>query len=253
MPTILLTNDDGVDAPGLHAARAALEALGEVIVVAPRSERSASSHALSLRRPLQLERRDPGVHAVDGTPVDCVFVACEVVLGGRRPDLLVSGINAGGNLGDDILYSGTVAAAVEGALRDIPAMAVSLVGRHDLDYDAAARFVTTLGRQILREGMAPRTVLNVNVPRHLALPARYRLTQVGQHRYRDVIEHLEPGADGQRLQIAGTWAGYEDIEGSDCAAVGQGLISVTPLQARFGPGEPPRSLQERSLDGFAQV
>src|SRR5438477_5903821 len=167
-PLILVTNDDGVTAPGIRAVAAALRELGDVdvIVCAPDRERSAASHALTLDRPLRVDELEPGVFAVDGTPADCSYLAL-LHLVPRKPSLCVSGINYGYNLGSDIFYSGTVAGAVEAALRGVPAIAVSLERRAPSDFGAAAAFTRALATEALArgEGAIPASsLLNVNLP-----------------------------------------------------------------------------------------
>src|SRR5438105_781719 len=163
---ILVSNDDGAEAPGLRALAEALLELGEVVVCAPDREQSATSRSISLHRPLRIERLPDwgGMErwSVDGTPTDAVYVGLNQVLKGRRPDALASGINRGPNLANDVHYSGTVAAAMEGCVGGVPSFAISLIkGR---DYAPAARFATELARQIARHGLPPGTLLNVNVP-----------------------------------------------------------------------------------------
>src|SRR5579862_4540889 len=165
MRSILVTNDDGYRSEGLKALADALAPLGEIIVVAPVTEASAIGHALTLRRPLRLERIDDRTYAVDGTPTDCVNIAITQVLR-SLPDLVASGINKGWNLGDDVTYSGTVAGALEGALLGVPGLAVSLrATRGDYDFHYAAQAAVTLADAMLRRPLPSRTFLNVNVPK----------------------------------------------------------------------------------------
>src|SRR5437868_2350532 len=162
-PLILVTNDDGVHAPGIKALAAGLASLGTVHVVAPDREVSACAQSLTLKHPLRAEKVDERVHAVDGTPADCVNLALVKLLP-RRPDLVVSGINRGANMGEDVFYSGTVGGAREGTFFGVPAIAISLAGRLEFDYAPAAAFAAQLGAQVLAQGLPPRTLLNVNVP-----------------------------------------------------------------------------------------
>src|SRR3954454_24831202 len=165
MVRILVTNDDGYRSEGVRALAAALRAVGDVTIVAPTTEASAIGHALTLRRPLRLERIEERVFAVDGTPTDCVNVAVTHVFD-RLPDLVVSGINKGWNLGDDVTYSGTVAGALEGALLGIPAIAVSLRQTRDTyDFSHAANAAAALAHVMLRKPLPARTFLNINVPK----------------------------------------------------------------------------------------
>src|SRR3954466_13008233 len=165
-PLILLTNDDGVAAPGIRAAREALAQIGQVVVAVPDRERSAASHSISLDRPLRVGELEEGVFAIAGTPVACVYLAL-LHLVPRRPALVVSGINNGFNLGSDVFYSGTVAGAVEGALRGVPALAVSLERRRPQDFSHAAAFARALAHEIIRRGpdaLPDRSLLSVNLP-----------------------------------------------------------------------------------------
>jgi len=160
---ILVSNDDGVHSPGLHLLAERLGEIGEVYVVAPDRERTAASHALTLHKPLRLECLKERVYSVNGTPTDCVNLAVNHILP-EKPALLASGINKGGNLGDDVTYSGTVSAAMEGILLGIPSFAVSLVAKKDFDFEGAADFSVKLAAQILKRGLPHYTLFNVNVP-----------------------------------------------------------------------------------------
>jgi len=228
MPRILVTNDDGYRSEGIHALARALRGIGEVTIVAPTSEASAIGHALTLRHPLRLERIDDHVYAVEGTPTDCVNVAVTHVFKGL-PELVVSGINKGWNLGDDITYSGTVAGALEGALLGIPAMAVSLrQTRGDYDFSYAARAAATLGEAMLRRPLPPRTFLNINVPK--GQPQGYRVTvQAKRNHVTSVSERHDP--KGQPYYwIEEGQNEWEPHDRSDYQAVRDGYVSVTPLQ-----------------------
>lgn len=226
---ILVCNDDGIHAPGIRALEEALAPLGEVWVVAPDREQSAASHSLSLHRPLRVEEVAPRRLAVDGTPTDCVNLAVNGVMP-VRPDLVASGINNGANLGDDITYSGTVSAAIEGTLLGIPSFAVSLAARGRPDFSAAAIFAARLARAILRGGVPPDTLLNVNVP---AVPANeirgYAVTRQGRRRYGDaIVEKVDPRGK-KYYWIGGDDGAFVPDEGTDCTATANGYISVTPL------------------------
>ena len=228
MVRILVTNDDGYRSEGIHALADALREIGDVTIVAPTSEASAIGHALTLRHPLRLEAIDDGVFAVEGTPTDCVNVAVTHVFKGL-PALVVSGINKGWNLGDDITYSGTVAGALEGALLGIPAMAVSLrQTRGDYDFSYAARAAATLGEAMLRRPLPPRTFLNINVPK--GQPQGYRVTvQAKRNHVTSVSERHDPkGRPYYWIEEAQNE--WEPHDRSDYQAVRDGYISVTPLQ-----------------------
>jgi 5'-nucleotidase len=249
-PVILVSNDDGHQAAGIRALAAAMETVGDVVVVAPESEQSASSHAISIHRPLRIREVRPGWFAVDGTPTDCSYVGINHVLKDRRPDLMVSGINHGANLADDVTYSGTVAAAMEASLLGIPAIAFSLVARQDFAFEAAARFAASLAAAALARDLPPSTLLNVNVPAGPELRG-YAMTKLGKHSYGfDVIEKVDPR--GRKYYwIGGNEYQHEDIPGSDCNAVlREGLVSVTPLQLDLTDEPMRRRMSEWSLHGF---
>ncbi|HXG16150.1 MAG TPA: 5'/3'-nucleotidase SurE [Calidithermus sp.] len=224
MPVLLVTNDDGVHAAGLRALASALEDLGEVHVLAPEREQSACGHALTLHRPLRVERLGERWYAVNGTPSDCVNLA---VLGflPEPPVLIVSGINHGANLGDDVTYSGTVSAAMEGTLLGVPSVAVSLV--EGTDFEVAARVARLVALRVLTEGLPPKTLLNVNVP--AGRPRGVRMTRLGHRVYsQKIVEQRDPRG---RLHywIGGGEPRWEALEGSDMAAVHAGEVSITPL------------------------
>jgi len=226
-PNILVSNDDGIHAPGLAALAAALEKVGEVYVVAPDRERSAVGHALTLHRPLRVESVGPRRFAVNGTPTDCVNLAILGILP-VRPDVVVAGINNGSNLGDDVTYSGTVSAAMEGTLLGVPALAVSLIDAADgADYGPAARAAVELTRLLLRDRETGVTLLNANVPR--GRPKGLKLTRLGRRVYSEkVTEQRDPRGKVYYWIGAGPPA-WEAGEDSDFAAVHAGYVSVTPL------------------------
>jgi 5'-nucleotidase len=228
---ILVTNDDGVHAAGLAELARALSSLDEVTMVAPDREQSAVSHAVTLRQPLRLTRLSPGRYAVDGTPSDCIHLASFHILP-RKPDLLVSGINSGGNLGDDVTYSGTVWAALEGRLMGIPSFAISLAGEGPRDYAPAAAFAVRAARWVREHGLPPETILNINVPDIPGLElARVKVTRQGRRRFSEsVVEKTDPRG-GRYFWIGGTPLAPEGGEDTDVGAVSAGFISVTPLHA----------------------
>jgi len=238
---ILLTNDDGISAPGLQAARRALREIDgvEVEVIAPDSNRSATARSITTRSPLSIEELEFGDgdrgYATDGTPVDCVRFA-ELGLVGGRPDLIVSGINHGANLGDDITYSGTVAAALEGIVLGIPAVAFSqqssgggmgyVSGRFDFGH--AAAFAAQLVARLRTERMPAATLINVNCP--AGEPRGIEVTKLGKRIYNDELKLVEEADNGRRrYEIYGWQPGYEEIDGTDLYAVAQGKIAVTPI------------------------
>jgi 5'-nucleotidase len=250
-PLILISNDDGIDAPGIIALAGALADLGEICVVAPDREQSAKSHALSLDRPLRVEEREPGWWAVSGTPADSVYLALHHLLP-RRPALVASGINRGYNLGSDFFYSGTVAAAVEGAVRGIPSFAVSLERGPRAGLEPAARFARALAHAILVEGLPPKTLLNVNVPNHGELRG-YEWTRLGQRAYRDQVD-VRTDLRGQRyFWIGGPEIEVADAPGSDGEAVRAGLVSITPLDLDLTSHELLAALPGWRLPGFEAI
>lgn len=232
-PLILLTNDDGHLSEGIDAAWEALEGLGDLWMMAPERERSAVGHSISLHKPLRIGSTGPQRMWCSGTPTDCVFVAVHHELP-RPPALVVSGINRGANLGDDVTYSGTVAAAMEAALLGIPAIAASLTGIRDgMDFDGAKVLLRALATDALRHGTGDGTLLNLNVPTGYDPALGMRATRLGRRHYgRDVVEKQDPR--GRRyLWIGGTGPVYLPLEGSDVTADHEGIASVTPLHVNW--------------------
>jgi 5'-nucleotidase len=225
-PVILVTNDDGVHAEGLRALGEALAPLGEVFVVAPDREQSAVGHALTLHRPLRVDRLGERRFAVNGTPSDCVNLGVLGLLP-EAPVLVVSGINHGSNLGDDVTYSGTVSAAMEGTLLGVPSMAVSQAEGDAAGFEAAGRVARLVAARVLVEGLPAKTLLNVNVPR--GEMRGVRLTRLGHRVYREkVVQEVDPRGRPYFWIGAGPPEWQAD-EASDIAAVHAGLASVTPL------------------------
>lgn len=228
MRTILVTNDDGYFSPGIAALAAALHPLGEVIIVAPQTEASAVGHALTLRRPLRLELVEPNVYAVDGTPTDCVNIAIDEVLT-RRPDLVVSGINKGLNIGDDVTYSGTVAGALEGALLGYQAIAVSMQSTKGAwDFTPAAELAARLGAALLEQPLPTRTFLNINVPQGIVRGVRATV-QAKRNHITKVDQRLDPRSKPY-FWIEEAQDDWEPDPRSDRQAILEGFASVTPLQ-----------------------
>ena len=250
---VLITNDDGIHSKGLDALVQAFAPIADVAVVAPDREQSAASHAISLHRPLRIAELGPKRWAVDGTPTDCVYVALHHLLRGeQRPDLVVSGVNYGANLGDDVTYSGTVAAAMEGSLLGVPAIAVSLVSRDRFDFGPAAAFARALGEAVVEHGLPRGMLLNVNVPRDAS--KGYAVTRLGKRNYGSlVLENVDPR--GRKYYwIGGSEAKHDDLPGSDCNAVyDDGLISVTPLRLDLTAPELLGPLASWKIPGFAVV
>jgi 5'-nucleotidase len=231
---MLLANDDGVSSDGLAALAEALQELGEVWVVAPDSERSAQSHSLSLHRPLRVDKIRPRWYAVDGTPADCVYLGLNGLLDGP-PDVVISGVNKGSNLGTDIHYSGTVAAAREAALSGFLAIAVSLhlepadVDRH---WHTATGVVKRLLPRVLQSGLPPRTLLNVNTPNVPASALRgVHAASMGVRTYDNRVLHRDDPWGRPYYWIGGAHAHFGAIEGSDGPLMERGWATVTPVQA----------------------
>ena len=228
MRKILLTNDDGHFSPGIQVLGEALRRLGEVTIVAPQTEASAVGHALTLRRPLRLERISEHVYAVDGTPTDCVNIAIDEVLDGK-PDIVISGINKGLNIGDDVTYSGTVAGALEGALLGHQAIAVSLqFTKGEWNFAAAAAAAAALAAGLLDKPLPPRTFLNINVPQ--GTPKGIRVTvQAKRNHITKVARRLDPRGRAY-FWIEEAQDDWEPHDRSDRQAIQDGYVSVTPLQ-----------------------
>ena len=225
----LLSNDDGYSAPGLRCMARHLEKLGEVVVVAPDRNRSGASNSLTLDNPLRVRAEGADIFAVEGTPTDCVHLAITGLLD-DEPDMVVSGINFGANLGDDVLYSGTVAGAMEGRFLGLPAIAVSLVCDEARYYDTAARAVCMLIERLKSDPLPADTILNVNVP---DIPWEslkgFEATRLGhRHRSAPAIRTADP--KGRTIYWVGPAGGEADAgPGTDFHAVSRGFVSVTPL------------------------
>jgi 5'-nucleotidase len=227
MPLILVTNDDGYRSDGIHVLADALASLGEVTIVAPMDEASAIGHALTLRRPLRLEHMRDRVYAVDGTPTDCVNMAVTQVFK-QLPDMVVSGINKGWNLGDDVTYSGTVAGALEAALLGVPGIAVSLAAtRGAYDFSFAAQAAATMAAAMFRRPLPRWTFLNINLPK--GKPHGFRVTvQAKRNHVTEITERHDPKGRPYYWIEEGQdeWAPHDQ---SDYQAVRDGYVSVTPL------------------------
>lgn len=226
-PLFLLSNDDGVDAIGLRTLRDALGAVGDVVICAPAVEQSGTSHAISLHRPLRLLEEEPGIFCVDGTPADCVYVALHSIgrVLPRRPDVVVSGLNHGLNLGNDVFYSGTVAAAREAALKGIPGLAVSASAR--TDRAAAAAIATRLAATLASQCAGQAVLLNANFPAGHSWPLC--VTRLGSRRYSDGVEFRRDPRGGEYLWIGTGEVEHDCNEGTDTWAFDQGKVGVTPL------------------------
>jgi 5'-nucleotidase len=226
-PLVLISNDDGIDAPAMEPLCDEVAAAGlEPFVIAPERQRSAASHQITLHKPLRVTRRAENRYAASGSPADCVYIGVNKLLP-RRPAVVISGINDGYNLGSDVFYSGTVAAAAEGGLRGLPGIAVSLAPGAREGMWRAAKFAAELARVVAESTLPPRTVLNVNVPP--SADAAYAWTCLGDRSYIDDVQVREDPRGKPYYWIGGGEAGLGEAKGSDTAAILAGLISVTPL------------------------
>jgi 5'-nucleotidase len=226
MPRILVTNDDGVYSEGVKLLAEALAEVGEVVVVAPDREQSATGHSLTLHRPLRLRKLEEARYAVDGTPTDCVNLAVLHLLKDNPPDFIASGINFGSNLGDDVTYSGTVSATFEGTLLGIPSVAFSqAVGEH-FSFAPAARFARRLFAHLVDSDVPRDLLLNVNFPLGEIKGARF--TRLGHRQYQQAVVEKRDPRGRTYFWIAGTPV-WEEAEGTDYHAVSRGLVSITPL------------------------
>jgi len=230
MTRILLTNDDGIHSNGLRKIEEALREVGDVFVVAPASEMSGASHSLTLARPLRIRQIDDRHWSVDGTPTDCVTLALNrIFTDDEKPDVCVSGINHGGNLGDDASYSGTVAGALEATILGVPGVAFSLVARENFDFSEAAQFGVVAVKKVLSEGLPEGTLLNINIPAKEIKGVR--VTRQGIKNARPVIsEHIDPRGKPY-FWIGEEYFSTNSADGTDYNAIEQGYISVTPLKS----------------------
>lgn len=248
-PTILITNDDGIQSRGLQALEEALAPLGEVWVVAPESEQSAVSQAITLRMPVRVRRHGERRFAISGTPTDCVYVALNHLI--DQVDVCVSGINHGANLGDDVIYSGTVAGAVEATLVDVPAIAVSLAAYRNLDFGASAHAARKLTEQVLERGLPRGVFLNVNVPRDATDDTDMVVCKLGRRNYGRVVEEKLDPRKRPYYWLGGAELGFDDLPGSDCNVISTGKISLTPVHLDLTHYRFARELEQwEGLDGF---
>jgi 5'-nucleotidase len=244
---ILLTNDDGISSPALAQLKRVLSPFGRVITIAPDRNQSATSHSLTLHRPLRIQETGEDTYSVDGTPTDCVLVAFHGQLG-DKPDLVVSGINHGPNMGEDVFYSGTVAAAIEGVLQGVPGVAASLVTRQASDFVEAADVVGLILRQFLERGLTRRRLLNLNIP---FLPREamrgVRITRLGTRVYEDTLVRKVDPRGRDYFWIGGEDPVWRPDEGTDFHAVDAGYVSLTPLQLELTDAAARAELQSWGL------
>lgn len=229
MAVILITNDDGVHAPGIKALHGAMQQLGVSYVVAPDRERSAAGHSLTLHRPLKAEQIGEHIFSVNGTPTDCVTLGINKLLP-QKPDIVVSGINRGANLGDDITYSGTVAAAIEGTIFGVPSVAFSVVSDQDCQYETAAGYAVKIAAYVLKHSLPYDTLLNVNFPPVSRQNIKgIKLTRQGKRMYENSIQEIQNPWGDKYFWIGGGRTFWEHGDEADMEAVQQSFISITPI------------------------
>jgi 5'-nucleotidase len=229
MSLILVTNDDGIHSPGLIALYEAMKTVGEPVIIAPDRDNSAVSHSLTMNRPLRVKKISDDFFSVDGTPTDCVILGVEKLLG-EKPALLVSGINPGGNLCEDISYSGTVSAAIEGTMLGINSLSFSMPGEEPFFFESAASVAKDFAQKVLRKGLPEDTLLNINIPNLPSvqdLPVRY--TRQGKRTYADVVKETDDPWGRKHYWIGGGTPTWDHKEDTDSKQVYDGNISVTPI------------------------
>jgi len=236
MPTILVTNDDGVSSPGIKILSKTLKSVGDVYVVAPETEQSAVAHALTLHRPLKSEKTGKNIYYINGTPTDCVIIGVNKLLP-SRPDIIVSGVNNGGNLGDNVTYSGTVAAAIEGTLLGIPSIAISLVTEYQnhhgprkltAGFQRAADCAKEIVKKIIKGGLPKDTLLNINIPNRSEIRGT-KITRQGKLVYDNGIQELTDPRGKECYWIGGGEPQWKKGGDTDLDAIHNGYISVTPV------------------------
>lgn len=227
---ILLSNDDGISSEGLKFLHDSLKNLGKIIVIAPNRERSVVGHSLTLDSPLRIEKIKNNWFSINGTPADCVNIGLNFILKRKKPDILISGINKGGNLGNDVTYSGTVSAAMEGTLLGIPSIAVSLVSKNNFHFSTAAEFTLELASYVLKKGLPKNTLLNVNIPnKPLKELKGVRITKQGKSIYGDtIVEKVDP-RNKKYYWIGSNNRKWSLEEDTDMFAIQNDEISITPL------------------------
>jgi 5'-nucleotidase len=244
-PLILVSNDDGYQAPGLEALVAALIEVGDVFVVAPENPRSGVSRMITLHKPLRVREFESPARAYfcSGTPTDCVYIALNHLLP-HRPDIVVSGINYGANLGDDVTYSGTAAAAFEAVSHGIPAIASSLVVRGGADWEGVSRLTRDVTEMVLDNGIPDRTILNINAPPNYGRHDDVEITRLGRRGYERVVDEREDPRGSPYYWIGGPELELDDEPGTDCHAIKKGHASITPVQLNLSHSEYIASLKE---------
>ena len=245
---ILITNDDGYYTEGITKLFRALQRVADVYMVAPDREQSASSHSLTLNRPLRIHKLDSHRYTTDGTPTDCIMLAVHLLFKKRRPDMIISGINHGPNMGDDVTYSGTVAAAIEGSIIGIPSMAVSMSGYEPgMSMTRAASFVVRILKKYDSWGLDPTTFLNINLPRDTGTPyKKFEFTKQGVRLYKDIIVHKKDPRGKPYYWIGGR-PKWKTTKGTDFETVSRGVVSITPLRLNFTDTETLNRLKQTKI------
>lgn len=228
-PIILVTNDDGIDSDGISALERALTDIGDVWAIAPATEQSAVSHAITLWHPIRIEERGHQRFAVTGTPTDCVYVAISRLLP-ARPALCISGINHGANLGDDVIYSGTVAGAAEATLNDIPSIAVSLASYRARNFDAAAQLAKRVAHSVLTRSLPRGVFLNLNVPKTAGPYDAIHPTKLGRRYYGKLVDEKRDPRNKPYYWINNSEMGFDDIPGTDCNEIAMNRVTLSPVQ-----------------------
>jgi 5'-nucleotidase len=229
MDLILVTNDDGFFSKGIQTLAEVLQELGEVYIVAPDRDRSAVSHALTMHRPLKVDLIKEKCFSVNGTPTDCVVVGVKKLLP-REPDLLVSGINKGANLGEDVTYSGTVSAAIEGTILNVPSFAISLVGERPFRYETESHFALRIAKFVLEKKLPTDTLFNVNFTnKSLQEIKGIKVTKQGKRSYENSIHEIYSPWGEKQYWIGGGIVSWQKMEGTDIQAIMENYVSVTPL------------------------
>lgn len=251
-PQILVTNDDGVFAPGLVALAGAMRAIGRPVVIAPEQDKSAVSHSLTMKKPLRVRKLEADTYTMDGTPTDCVIIGIGKILQ-KKPALVVSGINPGGNLGDDVSYSGTVSAAIEGTMLGVPSLAVSLAGEDPYCFDTAAAVAGKVAQMVLLQGLPKDTLLNINVP-NLSLDEirGVKFTRQGRRGYDSAIKETADPWGRLHYWIGGGTPSWDNGTDTDSKTILSNQISITPIHLDLTNYEALKYLKkEWSIEGFA--
>ena len=244
-PFILVTNDDGIYAHGLQVLAAACRQLGRVVIIAPARDNSAVSHSLTMHKPLRVRELEADTYTLDGTPADCVTIGIGKILP-SRPSLVVSGINPGGNLGDDVSYSGTVSAAIEGTMHGIPSIAVSLAGERPFLFESAAHIAARISGKVLAVGLPADTLLNVNVPNlPLAEIRSIRFTRQGRRTYANAIQETFDPWGRKHYWIGGGTPSWDEGFDTDSSVIDSGHISITPIHLDLTNYEAMESLKDK--------